>query len=188
VRFLTLPNLLTLLRICLIPCFVLAFYFPFHGHRYITALIFFLAAVTDWLDGFLARSLGQTSAFGAFLDPVADKLIIATALVLLVSQYPTFWIAVPGAIIVCREIAISALREWMAELGKRATIKVSAIGKIKTAAQMTALLILLSQAPDISHPLVQVGIVFMYIAVILTIWSMLLYMLAAWRALASEKD
>lgn len=183
----TLPNVLTFFRILLVPCFVIAFYWPFHGHLYVTALIFFLAAITDWLDGYLARYLKQTSAFGAFLDPVADKIIVATAQILLVSMYPTLWIAIPGAIIVCREIAVSALREWMAELGKRATVKVSAIGKIKTFVQMAAILILLSQPPS-AQTIVIIGLLLMYLAVILTLWSMILYILAAWRSFATEKD
>lgn len=185
-NFWTLPNILTILRIILVPCFIISFYWQFHGHLYVTALIFFLAAITDWLDGYLARTLKQMSAFGAFLDPVADKIIVATAQILLVSMYPTPWVAIPGAIIVCREIAVSALREWMAELGKRATVKVSFIGKVKTFAQMAALLILLSQPPGTS--LVVIGLLLMYIAVILTLWSMILYIIAAWRSLASEKD
>jgi CDP-diacylglycerol--glycerol-3-phosphate 3-phosphatidyltransferase len=180
-KFWNLPNSLTLLRILLVPFFVISFYWEFPFHLYVTAIIFFLAAVTDWLDGYLARSLKQTSAFGAFLDPVADKVVVATAQILLVSMYPNPWIAIPGAIIVCREITVSALREWMAELGKRATVKVSYIGKIKTVVQMAALVILLSQAPNYS-PIVITGIVLMYAAVILTLWSMIVYMLAAWRS------
>jgi len=186
-KFWNLPNSLTLLRILLTPCFIIAFYWPFEGHLYVTAFIFLLAAITDWLDGYFARSLQQTSAFGAFLDPVADKIIVATAQILLVSMYPTPLIAIPGAVIVCREIAISALREWMAELGKRATVKVSSIGKVKTVVQMAALLILLSQPPSQASLLIALGVILMYLAVILTLWSMIKYMLAAWRSVDSEK-
>jgi CDP-diacylglycerol--glycerol-3-phosphate 3-phosphatidyltransferase len=178
-RFLTLPNSLTVFRIILIPLFVLNFFIPYLHSDWVTAGIFLVAALTDWLDGFLARYLKETSAFGAFLDPVADKLIVAVALVLLVSRYPGPWMAIPGLVIVSREILISALREWMAELGRRATVKVSSIGKIKTAAQMTAIVILLSQPPVYSN-LVIIGFVMMYAAVILTIWSMLIYLHAAW--------
>ncbi|MDO8953700.1 MAG: CDP-diacylglycerol--glycerol-3-phosphate 3-phosphatidyltransferase [Gammaproteobacteria bacterium] len=178
-KFWTLPNGLTVFRIVLIPMFVLNFYLHYHHSEWVTAGIFLVAALTDWLDGFLARYLKETSAFGAFLDPVADKLMVAVALVLLVSEYPSPWMAIPGLVIVSREILISALREWMAELGRRATVKVSSIGKIKTVAQMTALVILFSQTPGDSM-LIKIGFVMMYIAVILTIWSMLIYLHAAW--------
>ncbi|MDF2939715.1 MAG: pgsA [Gammaproteobacteria bacterium] len=175
-KFWTLPNGLTVFRIALIPLFVLSFYL--HDH-WITAAIFFIAAITDWLDGFLARYLKETSAFGAFLDPVADKLIVGVALVLLVSEYPSPWMAIPGIVIVSREILISALREWMAELGRRATVKVSYIGKVKTAAQMVALVILFSQPPVYSQVVI-FGFAMLYIAVILTLWSMFIYLHAAW--------
>jgi CDP-diacylglycerol--glycerol-3-phosphate 3-phosphatidyltransferase len=178
-RFWTLPNGLTVFRIVLIPLFVLSFYLHYEYSHWVTSAIFFVAAITDWLDGFLARYLKQLSAFGAFLDPVADKLIVGVALVLLVSEYPTPWMAIPGLVIVSREILISALREWMAELGRRATVKVSYIGKVKTAAQMTALVILLSQPPVYSN-IVIFGFIMMYIAVILTLWSMFIYLHAAW--------
>ncbi|MCX7122105.1 MAG: CDP-diacylglycerol--glycerol-3-phosphate 3-phosphatidyltransferase [Gammaproteobacteria bacterium] len=176
------PNTLTWSRIILIPFFLVIFYLPFHYARLIAAFLFLLAAITDWLDGFLARQLKQTSAFGAFLDPVADKLMVATALILLVSQYPTPWMVVPGIVIVCREIVISALREWMAEIGERAVVKVSAIGKIKTVVQMIALLILISQPTGVNS-LIMIGLVLMYAAVVLTLWSMLIYLGAAWKVL-----
>ena len=181
-RRLNIPNTLTWCRIVLIPFFLLIFYMPFHSARLIAAFLFLLAAITDWLDGFLARQLKQTSAFGAFLDPVADKLMVATALILLVSQYPTPWMVIPGIVVVCREIVISALREWMAEIGKRAVVKVSAIGKIKTVVQMIALLILISQPTGMSD-IVILGFVLMYAAVVLTLWSMLIYLGAAWKVL-----
>ena len=176
------PNILTMLRLVLIPVFMVVFFWHFQHHELVTALIFLLAAITDWLDGFLARYLNQTSRLGAFMDPVVDKLMVAAALVLLVYQFPTAWVAVAGVVIVSREIVISALREWMAEIGKRATVKVSYIGKVKTAMQMLALLILLSQPPGMSH-IVILGIVLMYVAVILTVWSMCLYLHAAWKDL-----
>lgn len=181
-RVLTLPNILTFLRLLLIPVFVIAFYLPFGWANWLTAAIFLFAAVTDWLDGYLARKMKQSSAFGAFLDPVADKLMVAAALLLLVSQYPSPWMAIAGIVIVSREILISALREWMAELGKRAAVKVSMVGKVKTTMQMVALLILLSQPPGYSAVVI-VGFVLMYVAVVLTLWSMLLYLHAAWRVL-----
>src|SRR5690606_39088405 len=128
---LTLPTWLTLLRIVLIPVLVLTFYLPWQWSNFVTAAVFGLAAFTDWLDGWIARRWQLSSAFGAFLDPVADKLMVATALFLIVQGHPTPWMAFWAAVIVGREIAVSALREWMAELGQRATVKVAAIGKVK---------------------------------------------------------
>lgn len=181
------PNFLTLLRIALIPVFVVVFYLPYPWVHAASAAIFGLAAVTDWLDGYLARRLGQMSAFGAFLDPVADKLMIAVALVLLIDANPTTLhgtvLALPAAVIIGREIAISALREWMAEIGERAQVAVSIIGKIKTTAQMVALLLLLYRDPVGVFPTVTVGLVALYIAALLTLWSMLIYLRAAWPLL-----
>lgn len=181
----TIPNMLTYLRILLIPVFVVVSYMSFHGHEVVTTAIFFFAAVTDWFDGFLARYLKQGSAFGAFLDPVADKLMVAAALVLLVSSYSHVWMAIPGVVIISREIVISALREWMAELGQRTSVKVSYIGKVKTAAQMLAILILLSQAPSFNH-IMYIGLGFLYLAVLLTLWSMMIYLIAAWKILRHQ--
>lgn len=184
---LNLPNLLTLLRIVLIPVFALLFYLPVSWSHIAVAFIFALAAATDWLDGYLARRLGMTSAFGAFLDPVADKLMIGVALVLIVDVNPTpfdgLFLALPAAVIIGREIVISALREWMAELGERAQVAVSIIGKIKTASQMLALVLLLYREPIGEFPTVETGFVFLYIAAILTLWSMVIYLRAAWPAL-----
>ena len=132
-----------------------------------------MAALTDWLDGYLARRLGQTSAFGAFLDPVADKLMVAAALVLLVQAIPTPLMAVAAAIIIGREIAISALREWMAQLGKHARVAVSTVGKIKTTAQMVAVLLLLYREPLWFFPTLEVGMGLLVVAAALTLWSML---------------
>ncbi|MGD9164951.1 MAG: CDP-diacylglycerol--glycerol-3-phosphate 3-phosphatidyltransferase, partial [Chromatiales bacterium] len=130
------PNILTLLRIVLIPVFVLLFYLPVEWARFSCALVFGIAAVTDWFDGYLARRWGQVSPFGAFLDPVADKLMVSVSLLLLVQADATPALAIPAAVIIGREITISALREWMAELGERAQVAVSVIGKFKTAVQM----------------------------------------------------
>src|SRR3546814_9330616 len=140
---LTIPTWLTLLRILMIPVLVLVFYLPYKWTNFAATAVFGLAAITDWLDGWIARRYHQYSAFGAFLDPVADKLMVAVALFLIVQGHPTAWMALWAAVIVGREIAVSALREWMAELGQRARVKVAAIGKIKTVAQMVALLCLL---------------------------------------------
>lgn len=184
-----LPNLITLSRIVLIPVFVIAFYLPEFSwkHLAVTA-IFFIAAVSDWIDGYLARKMNLTSAFGAFLDPVADKLMVGTALVLLVGRHPGFALAIPAAIIVGREITISALREWMATIGGNDKVKVSWVGKFKTAAQMLAIGCLLFEKPLGWFPSLTVGYVLLYISAILTLWSMLVYLTAAWPSLTKEKS
>ncbi|HSH29501.1 MAG TPA: CDP-diacylglycerol--glycerol-3-phosphate 3-phosphatidyltransferase [Thiohalobacter sp.] len=186
-----LPNLLTLLRLALIPVFVLVFYLPFGWAHVAVTAIFGIAALTDWLDGYLARRWGETSAFGAFLDPVADKLMVAVALVLLIERVPVagmpgVLMAIPAAVIIGREITISALREWMAEIGERARVAVSVIGKIKTTAQMIALLLLLYREPIAGFPTAIVGMICLYIAAILTLWSMILYLRAAWPLLVKS--
>ncbi len=180
------PNILTLLRIVLIPVFVVLFYLPVEWARISCALVFAIAAVTDWFDGYLARRWGQVSPFGAFLDPVADKLMVAVALLLLVQADPTPALAIPAAVIIGREITISALREWMAELGARAEVAVSVIGKIKTAVQMVAILLLIYEAPLAGIPVFTVGFVLLYVAAVLTLWSMFLYLRAAWPSLAGR--
>jgi CDP-diacylglycerol--glycerol-3-phosphate 3-phosphatidyltransferase len=185
------PNVITILRIALIPVFVVFFYLPFSWSHFATTLIFAAAGFTDWLDGYLARKLDQTSSFGAFLDPVADKLMVAIALVMLVDQNPTplpgIFMAFPAAIIIGREIVISALREWMAEIGQRANVAVSLIGKIKTMAQILALLFLLYQQPIGWMSTIDVGFVLLYVSAILTLWSMGIYLRAAWWTLKNEK-
>ena len=184
----TIPNILTVLRIALIPVFVLVYYLPYSWSHVATTALFGLAALTDWFDGYLARKLEQTSPFGAFLDPVADKLIVAVALVMLVQTNPTMWFVVPAAVIVGREIAISALREWMAEIGERTQVAVSFIGKIKTTAQMIALLLLLYRQPLWGFPTNEVGVLLLYVAAILTLWSMVMYLKAAWPMLSASSD
>lgn len=189
-----LPNILTLLRIGIIPFFVLAFYLPTAWGHLLAAALFALAAFTDWLDGYLARSLQQSTKLGAFLDPVADKVIVSIALVLIVGEpqfqfislpaavyaVPISFLTVPAAIIVSREIVVSALREWMAEIGKRTSVAVSNLGKIKTAIQMIALMILLYCDPNTNALIVISGYILLYAAAILTIWSMMIYIKAAW--------
>jgi CDP-diacylglycerol---glycerol-3-phosphate 3-phosphatidyltransferase len=184
------PNILTLLRILLIPAFIIVYYLPWHLGNLVASIIFILAALTDWLDGYLARNLNQISSLGAFLDPVADKLIIAVALVLIVGQFGTIYITIPAAIIIMREIIISALREWMAELGKRASVAVGFIGKIKTFAQMFALILLLIYEPGMHGGLLLkiFGMLFLYVAVCLTIWSMFMYLKIAWPDLTIGKE
>ncbi len=177
------PNILTWLRIAMIPLFVGMFYLP-EGtitaaqRDLYAALLFALAAATDWLDGYLARSLGQTSSFGAFLDPVADKLMVAAALIVLVEFGRVG--AVIALIIIGREIAISALREWMAGVGSRGSVAVAMIGKVKTATQMTAILLLLYARPFAFVDTVQLGTLLIYVAAFLTLWSMAYYLKAAW--------
>jgi CDP-diacylglycerol--glycerol-3-phosphate 3-phosphatidyltransferase len=193
---LTIPTWLTLLRIVLIPVLVLVFYLPYKWTNFAAAAVFALASVTDWLDGWIARRYHQYSAFGAFLDPVADKLMVAVALFLIVQGHPTAWMALWAAVIVGREIAVSALREWMAELGQRARVKVAAIGKIKTVAQMLALLCLLyAVSPDRipRHDLPLRDIVFhvgdwlLAVAALLTLWSGFAYLRAAWPVLRADE-
>lgn len=174
------PIALTFFRIALIPVFVLVFYLPYDWSYAASAVIFALAAFTDWLDGYLARMLNQSTPFGAFLDPVADKLMVAIALVLLVERFGVWWFTVPAMVIIGREIVISALREWMAELGKRTSVAVSYVGKVKTAFQMISILVLLAAAPDRSGLLVESGVVLLYMAAVLTLWSMIVYIKAAW--------
>jgi CDP-diacylglycerol--glycerol-3-phosphate 3-phosphatidyltransferase len=185
-----LPNLLTFLRIGLIPVFVVVFYLPLSWSHIAAAALFALAGATDWLDGYLARRLGQTSAFGAFLDPVADKLMVGVTLVLLVDVNPTPFsgvlLALPAAVIIGREIVISALREWMAELGERTQVAVSVIGKIKTSAQMLALLLLLYRESIGDFPTAEAGFVLLYVAAVLTLWSMMIYLRAAWPTLSNN--
>lgn len=173
-----LPNILTLSRIAMIPVFVIVFYLPFEWRFLVSAAIFALAAATDWLDGYLARKLNQGTPFGAFLDPVADKLMVAVALTLLIEEHHSMILTVPATIIIGREIVISALREWMAEMGKRASVAVSYIGKIKTTAQMVSIIMLL--AFPLSTPGAIIGEILLYVAAILTLWSMFLYLRAAW--------
>jgi len=182
----TIPNILTILRIALIPVFVVVYYLPYSWSHLATTALFGLAALTDWFDGYLARKLQQTSPFGAFLDPVADKLIVAVALIMLVQTNATFWFVIPAAVIVGREIAISALREWMAEIGERTQVAVSFIGKIKTTAQMIALLLLLYRQPLWGFPTNEVGVLLLYVAAILTLWSMVIYLKAAWPVLSAS--
>lgn len=178
------PNMLTISRIIMIPLMVACFYWLEKDGRVWVSILFASAAVTDWFDGYLARKLDQASSFGAFLDPVADKLIVAVALMLLVEEFSTLWLTLPSIVIVGREIVISALREWMAELGKRASVVVSYVGKVKTAFQMGAIIILL--ASNGHDGAVMLGYIALYVAALLTLWSMFIYLRAAWSELRSE--
>lgn len=196
------PNLLTLARILSVPLLVIVFYLPVTWAHLGAAIIFATASVTDWLDGYLARYLKQSTKLGAFLDPVADKLMVSITLVLIVAEptfqfvnfsnrvvtIPTAIITVPAAIIVAREIIVSALREWMAEVGKRAKIAVSMIAKFKTGVQMVALVVLLYCDTSTSASLVFTGYLLLYVAAVLTIWSMFLYLRSAWQQLTHSDE
>lgn len=188
---LNIPNTLTWARIALIPIFVGLFYLPdswlsLPQKNLCATLVFIVAAITDWFDGYLARALGQTSAFGAFLDPVADKLMVAAALILLVQLARVD--AIIAVVIIGREITISALREWMARVGESASVAVAYIGKLKTAAQMTAIPLLLYDAPLWSIDIRVVGSVLIYVAAALTLWSMGYYLHRALPRLARHSN
>lgn len=185
------PILLTWLRVALIPLVVGVFYLPGHlltpqEQGLASTLIFIVAAVTDWFDGYLARRWNETSAFGAFLDPVADKLMVAGALLLLVELGRVN--AVVAFIIIGREIAISALREWMAQIGASKSVAVSSVGKIKTAAQMIAIPMLLYAYPLFGLDSLFIGQLLLYIAVLLTVWSMFYYMQKAWPMIKDRSN
>lgn len=181
----TFPMILTLMRIALIPVLVFFFYLPYPWSNFVAAVIFIVAALTDWLDGYLARRMKLMSKMGAFLDPVADKLMVATALVIMVHSPPPIFapsilFALSAAIIIGREITISALREWMSELGERGTVKVGLLGKLKTIFQMTAISCLLFKADLLGLPVLLIGELLLYLAAALTLWSMWVYLHAAW--------
>ncbi len=179
----SIPNILTFMRILIIPLLVFVYYFPADeiGMR-IAAGLFGLAALTDWLDGYLARKLNQTSKLGAFLDPIADKLIVVTVLVMIADEFGKLSILIPALIIIGREIAVSGLREWMSELGYRGSVSVSIIGKIKTTVQMLSLFLLLYRYPIFGLPTFEIGVWLLYLAAALTIWSMLVYFRRAIQA------
>lgn len=180
---LNLPTVLTLIRIALIPLFVVVFFLPFWWARPAAAIIFSLAGITDWLDGYYARKLGLTSSFGAFLDPVADKLMVAVALVLIVQTDHRLIISLSAAVIIGREIAISALREWMAELGRRHHVAVTGVAKLKTIFQITALIMMIFKLDLWILPMYPLGSVLLVLAAALTLWSMFIYLKAAWESL-----
>ena len=177
------PNSLTMVRIISIPVFVVLFYLPVEWNYTVACAVFSVAAITDAFDGYLARKWSQVSAFGAFLDPVADKLLVAVVLVLLVQQNPDILLALPAAVIIGREITVSALREWMTEIGARKKVAVSVLGKIKTISQMVALAFLIYHNPILGLPVYKAGLILLYIAACLTLISMCQYLIAAWPRL-----
>jgi CDP-diacylglycerol--glycerol-3-phosphate 3-phosphatidyltransferase/cardiolipin synthase len=174
---------LTLFRIAAIPVIVLCFYSPLPYARPIAGIMFGIAAVTDFIDGYVARNYGQSSRFGAFLDPVADKLIVAISLVLLVQSDPGWYVDFIAMIIIGREITISALREWMATIGERSNVAVNWVGKVKTAFQMFGIAFMVYQEPLFGIDIYNLGFVLLLAAVGLTLWSMFLYLRAAWPSL-----
>jgi|TARA_B100000530_G_scaffold55552_1_gene31444 CDP-diacylglycerol--glycerol-3-phosphate 3-phosphatidyltransferase len=182
----TIPNLLTSFRIAAIPLIVVIYYLPFPWASQASGIIFGLAAITDWLDGYLARSLNQTTRFGAFLDPVADKLIVATALVVLVQNDPSILMMAVAAVIIGREITVSALREWMSELGASVYVKVTVFAKWKTTLQMFGIGFRLYQEPSFGIPVYEIGMLLLIAASILTLWSMTDYLKSAWSVIQED--
>lgn len=177
----TIPNILTFIRVLLIPIFVTVYFLDWQWAHQAGAFIFWLAGVTDWFDGYLARKLNQSTRFGAFLDPVADKLMVAAALLMITHSYSDLWITIPAIILLAREIFISALREWMADNGQSEIVSVSMWGKAKTMAQMTAIFGLLSHMSEWYW--VQLGYVLLYVATILSIFSMVQYIQASLKTI-----
>lgn len=183
---LTLPNQLTLFRILVVPLMVVVFYSDLEWRYFISAVLFAIAGITDALDGYVARKYNMTTPFGAFLDPVADKLLVAVALTLLIEENAAMVFTLPATVIIGREIVISALREWMAEVGSRATVAVSMLGKFKTTLQIIAIIVLLAFQKE-SFPLFHtIGLYALYAAAVLTLWSMIIYLKAAWPSLSGK--
>ena len=188
----TAPMILTLLRIALVPVLIIFFYIPYSWSNIASVIVFVSAAMTDWLDGYLARKMELLSSFGAFLDPVADKLMVATALVLLIQKPPELFLhpvvfTVAAAVIIGREIVISALREWMAEMGELGRVTVSSIGKLKTIFQMTAISLLLIREDIFKIPVALIGELLLYLAAGLTLWSMWVYLHSAWPVMLKNQ-
>jgi CDP-diacylglycerol--glycerol-3-phosphate 3-phosphatidyltransferase len=183
----SLPNVLTIARIVAVPLVVVLFYWNHPWSDPLAAIVFIAAAITDTLDGYLARRMGITTPLGEFLDPVADKLMVATALVLLVGHDTRPFIVITAIVIIGREITVSALREWMAHLGARAKVAVSGMGKWKTILQMTGLGMMMFRRDVFGLPVYEMGVVLLVIAGALTIWSMGSYLRAAWPELRREQ-
>ena len=183
-----LPNTLTWLRIVMIPGVVVLFYLPYWWAQPAAGIGFALAGITDTLDGYFARKMGLTSRLGAFLDPVADKLIVAAALVLIVSRDARWFMVIMAVVIIGREIAVSALREWMAEIGARGRIKVSGVAKFKTIMQIVGLSMLLFRQNILTIPIYRVGVILTAIAAVLTLWSMVAYLRLAWPELRNSSN
>jgi CDP-diacylglycerol--glycerol-3-phosphate 3-phosphatidyltransferase len=185
---LNLAIMLTLFRIAAIPAVVICFYSPMPNARPIAAILFGIAAITDFIDGWVARRFGQSSRFGEFLDPVADKLMVVTVLVMLVQAQSAWFEDIIAMIIIGREITISALREWMATIGERANVKVSFAGKVKTTLQMFGIAFMVYQHDLFGIPIYTVGFVLLIAAAVMTIWSMFFYLKAAWPFIMADQD
>ena len=183
---LNLAIILTLFRIAAIPAVVICFYSPLPDARPIAAILFGIAAVTDFIDGWVARNFNQTSRFGEFLDPVADKLMVAIVLVMLVQAQSGWFEDIIAMIIIGREITISALREWMATIGERANVKVSAAGKVKTTLQMFGIAFMVYNNPLLGIDMYMLGFVLLVLAAVMTIWSMMIYLRAAWPFIVED--
>ncbi len=184
---LTAANILTLIRIAAIPVVVICFFSPLPYARPIAGIVFGIAAITDLFDGYVARRYQQVSRFGEFLDPVADKLMVAIVLVLLVQQDPDWYVDIIAMIIIGREITISALREWMATIGERANVAVSWGGKVKTTLQMFGIAFMVYEEPILGIDIYSVGFLLLLAAVGMTLWSMFVYLRAAWPAMQHDK-
>lgn len=184
----SLPNVLTVARIVAVPLLVGLFYLDHPWAHVLAASVFIGAAITDSLDGYLARRMGITTPLGEFLDPVADKLIVAVALVLLVGHDTRPFIVITAAVIIGREITVSALREWMAHMGARAKVAVSALGKFKTILQMTGLSLMMFRQDVFGLPMYEIGVVLLVVAAALTLWSMVAYLRAAWPELRRSNE
>jgi CDP-diacylglycerol--glycerol-3-phosphate 3-phosphatidyltransferase len=182
------PILLTVVRMAMIPIFDLVYLLPGRWTQVAAAALFGIAAATDWLDGYLARRLGQMTRFGAFLDPVADKLMVVTAMLLLAVQHNNVYFTLPAIVIVGREFVIAALREWMAEMNQRGVVAVTRIAQFKTGVQIAAILVLLLFPPGAYFPLLVLGYVLLYAAAALTLVSMVAYLRKAWPALRAGLD
>ena len=182
------PLLLTVTRLLAIPVFGIIYYLPFQLAHLTAAIVFLIAAFTDWLDGYLARTLKQVTAFGTFLDPVADKLLVSVALVIVVGELYVPYLAIPAAIIICREILISALREWMAEIGKRSSVVVTFLAKVKAGMQVIASILLIWYSPGASRIILWLGVILLWVAAALTVWTMLVYLRIAWPDLTTSHE
>lgn len=181
----SLPNIITFIRIALIPVFIIVYYLSDGPSHFWAAFIFWFAGVSDALDGYLARKLDQSTPFGAFLDPVADKVMVTAGMFVVVEFYQSWWVTIPAILILSREVIMSALREWMSEIGKRDVVAVSKSGKAKTVAQMLALIGLIwNHSPFLTG----LSFVYFYIAFVLTMWSLYEYFSAAWQYLLNPNQ
>ncbi len=187
-KYLNIATIVTLIRLAAIPFVALFYFLPVSWAHPAAAIVFALAALTDWLDGYLARSLSLTTRFGAFLDPVTDKLLVCVSLVMIMANTPFTLLALPAAVIICREIVISALREWMAEIGKRTSVAVSLVAKIKTTLQMVAIFLLLWPGVHSPRWIALLGLFMLFVAAALTLWSMVMYLKAAWLDLTLAEE